>query len=304
MSIANRLAVRAATEYFIYDGTPSYDFRCLVFPRDIDSAQEKEYTPVSVPGRNGDILLSNKRFGNIIHSYDCIIYENFDINFANMRDFLLSRDGYCRLTDTFNPDEFYHAYFAESIQPTVWRDRSIGKFTLSFMRKPQRWLKSGDEWIQVYGSVNGSAASYWFNSGEVYNPTYNPSYPLLFLYGDTLSDNGFIPGLEISKDDNGTIITMVAPDNSTAQTRLNTCGMYIDMETLQAYSAPNAYSGSTVYDPYNVTNAVIMKKLGKNYFHQLAPGTTLFKQDRRVAGTYELTDVVKDIRVKPRWYRL
>ena len=97
---------------------------------------------------------------------------------------------------------------------------------------------------------------------------------------------------------------MVAPDNSTAQTQLNTCGMYIDMETLQAYSAPISYSGSTVYDPYNVTNAVIMKKLGKNYFHQLAPGTTLFKQDRRIAGTYKLTDVVKDIRVKPRWYRL
>ena len=133
-----------AKDYFIFDGVDSRSFDALVFENDTFSSPEKDYEVATVPGRSGDFLLKNRRFQNITHVYDVIIYRNFQRNYENLRAFLLSRDGYCRLEDSLHPDEFYTAYFSGQIQPEMTRDREMGKFQLTFNRKPQRWRKSGE----------------------------------------------------------------------------------------------------------------------------------------------------------------
>ena len=108
-----------SNDYFIFDGVDSRKFDCVVFEADTFSSPVKEYGVASIPGRSGDLLLSNRRFQNVQHVYDVVIYRNFAENFDALREFLLGRDGYCRLEDSIHPDEFYHAYFSESITPSV-----------------------------------------------------------------------------------------------------------------------------------------------------------------------------------------
>lgn len=292
------LDIRAATEYFTYDGTPSYDFKCLVFPRDVDTSPVKDYTVESVPGRSGDILLYNKRFQNVAHTYDCIIYEDFDLNYNELRSFLLSRDGYCRLTDTIHPDEFYHAYIGDAIQPRITRDRDMGKFTLTFMRKPQRWLTSGESEYTVRSDGN------WVSNGQITNPTRFPCYPLLYFWGSSLSS-----GFDVLMSNNphatsyyynSTEITLANVD-ATTYSYINTYGLYIDMETLMVYNSQKRGTTPETSSLFSY-NAYVTYTPGTSckYPYRLAPGTNDFDPGTTSPGITNVTE----IKVKPRWYRI
>lgn len=293
MSIPSLMA-RAASDYFVYDGTPSYDFKCLVFPREIDTMPARSFETMPLPGRSGDILLNGCRAENLPHSYDCIIYEDFDKNYADLRDFLLSRSGYCRLTDTFHTDEYYHAYFSGSVTPEIYRDHTIGKFTLDFIRKPQRWLKSGDDPITVRS--NGS----WISSGNVTNTSRYPCYPLLYFWGESVA-SGFSVSLgdtSSATTTNGTTMTLA---NVTANASLlNTYGLYIDLETLQAYNSRSAeaHGGSGTTTDLRSYNSFLTYAVGASckYPYRLAPGINDFYAPN-ISNVTLLT-------VKPRWYRL
>lgn len=177
MSASINLAAAAAANAFTFDGTSSTTFKCIAYRYSVDNSPEKGYTAQAVPGSSGDILLDNRRFANVEHVYQCIIYEDFDTNFAALKSFLLSRSGYCRLSDTTHTDEFYHAYYMDAIEPTVSRDRVMGKFTLVFRRKPQRWLVSGETAVDFSG----------LSTVNLTNPTYFYAAPFFDLYLSGLS---------------------------------------------------------------------------------------------------------------------
>lgn len=158
-------------DYFIFAG---YDTRTLgvkIFPTETMSAPKRAYRTTTIPGRNGSMLIDEKRHVDVSHSYSAVIYENFDNRLAQIRSVLMSVQGYQRLEDSINPDEFYMACYEDSFSATSYTDKSMGHFGIEFTRKPQRFLKSGETVTTL--TVNGS----------ITNPTLFPSKPLLRVYG-------------------------------------------------------------------------------------------------------------------------
>lgn len=180
-----------------FNGTNLYDFGVYVSGNQTYSSAERDYEEIEIPGRSGSLFIDNKRYKNKKHPYDAWIGENLEENLRNLRAFLGSSPGYCRLEDTYHPDEFYSAIYrgpldVETILLTA------GTFTLDFERKPYRFLKSG-ETVQTFTA-----------DGSITNPTLFSSNPLIRVYGSgTLIVNGFsievlphstVPFIDIDSD--------------------------------------------------------------------------------------------------------
>ena len=132
--------------YFTLDGVDSRDFGIYISGQGTFGAPRKAYTYHSVPGRSGDLIGSEKRFENLELHYPAFIYANFRQNISDLRNFLLSREGYVRLEDTYNPDEFRLASYTGEFAPEVTKRNDAGSFDLVFnCMFPARPL------IRVYG---------------------------------------------------------------------------------------------------------------------------------------------------------
>ena len=149
--------------YFIFNGFDTRTTNAVVLPGDLTLHPAREFAATSVMGRSGDILQDNRRYPNVTRSYWVLIPSNFPATYAQFRSALLPPTDYCRLEDSWYPDEHYMAYVSEELKPIVTRDRSAGKFLVTFSRRPERWLADGEEYISgpsttssyVYFSVPG-----------------------------------------------------------------------------------------------------------------------------------------------------
>lgn len=144
--------------YFILNGVDSRDFGVYISGQGTYSAPQKAYTFYNVPGRNGAILGNENRLENINVSYEAFIYADFDNNIANFRTFLLSLNGYQKLSDSYHPDEYRYAVYQGPFEPKVTKVNDAGSFVITFSCKPQRYLTSGDtvyDWQnqEISGSV-------------------------------------------------------------------------------------------------------------------------------------------------------
>ena len=155
--------------YFTFDNKTSYSFGAVdVVQGDVDIAPARDMTAQGLPGRNGDVLIDNQRYPNVTMTYWVMIRNDFDNVYQAMRSFLLSRKGYCRLTDSWNTAEYYEAYVAEDIEPIVSRGRGEGAFLLTFIRKPQRFLVSAETPVTL------TASTTTVNTGTLF-----PSRPII-----------------------------------------------------------------------------------------------------------------------------
>lgn len=166
-------------DFFVFDGVSSREFGINLYDLETDNMPERIYKTATVAGRDGDVILDNGRYDNIEHGYDCIIYENTKQMLAKFRGFLASRKGFLRLEDSFHDDEFYMARFDSPLNVTLSRERDMAKFSLYFTRKPQRFLKSGEEVLQYSDRQTqvGQITDYYSNVHRL------PSKPLLKIEG-------------------------------------------------------------------------------------------------------------------------
>lgn len=123
-------------------------------------APSRDIERVSIPGRNGDIIIDKGRFNNVDVPYECYISKNFTENFARLKAFLLSASfstvyddepNYLRIEDSYYPDCFRYGVLASEIVATPTPANKGGRFELSFYCQPQIFLKSGETSI-VYNS--------------------------------------------------------------------------------------------------------------------------------------------------------
>ncbi len=120
------------------------------------SAPERDVEYVTIPGRNGDLLVDNGRFQNVTVSYSCGITANFDSNYSRLKAWLQHDPGYHRLTDSHHPDEYRMASFVEAIKPDMDAYNETGRFSLEFVCKPQRFTLKGDIPVRYYPVAYGS----------------------------------------------------------------------------------------------------------------------------------------------------
>ena len=156
----------------VYAGRMLSDFNTYITNAGVYSTPARDYESVAVPGRSGNLIIENNKFANVEHLYPVIIMDDFDKNYAALKAYLLSKRGYNRLADTFCPDEFYMASFARIDKITQrFPEAQKGSCVLVFDRKPQRYLKTGEN-------------TYTFTaSGELLNPTQFDALPLITVYG-------------------------------------------------------------------------------------------------------------------------
>ena len=222
---------------------------------------------VSVPGRNGDLIVSQNRYENIEVTYPAFCAGNSFANLASFRSMLLSVPGYAKLTDTYHADEFRAAYFGDGIEVNALNTNKAGEFELTFNCKPQRFLTSGELAVEVS------------SGGKVTNPTLFSARPSIFVSGY------------------GTL-TIGSETITIANVYPN---IVIDSEILDCYAAStapivnSAIVGAAILGMSGYTanaNAAVTFSTGD--FPLLPPGET----------TITYTNTITKVTVFPRWWRL
>lgn len=158
-----------------WNGASSADYGIGVEKHPNSTRPERKIDVYSVPGRNGDIIMSQNAWENVTQSYEIFLThgEAFrDLTFqqsANyLADWLFSPSGYCKLSDDWEPDVFRMAYVKGPVDLENLFSVS-GRATVEFICKPQRYLNAGQTEIAIdTATVN-----------TVENPTIYPASPII-----------------------------------------------------------------------------------------------------------------------------
>lgn len=141
---------------------------------------EPNIETVKVPGRNGDLVYSNRRYNNFTISYPAAMLVSMSQNFNALRAFLYSNIGYRKIKDSYFPDMYRVGRISGNINPSdiVW-NADAALFTISFDCKPQHYLDSGD--IETEYTADAT----------ITNDTSFDALPLMRIYGyGTVTLNG------------------------------------------------------------------------------------------------------------------
>lgn len=156
----------------IYNGIDLRGFGVYVSGEGSWSKPAPEFERVSVPGRSGDLITYNRRYSNVDIVYRLGIVREFNTNFADMVEALLSDPGYHRLEDTEHPGEYRMAMIETGIEPSMTPWLRAGEFEVIFNCKPQVYLTVGE------------LTAAFTTSGTIFNPTRFEACPLIRVYGN------------------------------------------------------------------------------------------------------------------------
>lgn len=197
-------------DFLIFDDKNTMDFGVYLYSSSTLNASRRDAEGEVVVGKNGEIIRDNGRLENVPLTYTGLIREDMVSNLRGLKGFMLSRVGYCRLQDSFNPEEYRLAKFEEGFEVTHDRTFDLAKFDMVFNCRPERWLLEGEQ----ESSITSSDTVFL-------NPTYFDAKPFF-----TVTGNGTIT---VSNDD--TTYTMVLAGTS---------GQYfIDCEYMDCYGVSN-----------------------------------------------------------------
>ena len=159
---------------FTFDGVSSSTYGVYLTGEGVFNAPERAVEMLSIPGRNGNYALDLGRFENISVTYKVGMFDVDESNFAtkvsNFRNWLCSKVGYVRLTDTYNTGEYRMAVYKSGLE----LDHELliaGEAEITFDCKPQRFLTSGETETAVA------------NNGTINNPTLFDARPILKIQG-------------------------------------------------------------------------------------------------------------------------
>lgn len=187
--------------HFIFNGESSAAFGVWISGGGTFNAPVRDVSTEAIPGRNGTVTFDNGRYENIQLAYPAFISRRFQPRIDAFRAFLASQKGYQRLEDSYHPDEYRMALYKSGLEVATTARNLAGSFNITFDCKPQRFLKSGENFA-AYAS-----------GSTLYNPTRFEALPLIVCSG-----NGSITL-------NGTTITIAGNDGQ----------IYIDCDIQDAY---------------------------------------------------------------------
>lgn len=157
--------------WFRFDDKNSKDFNVFISGEATFVSPEKDIDVIAIPGRNGSLSISNGRFQNMTISYPAFIVHDFVNNFNALKSHLLSKDGYQRLSDTYDSDHYRLARYNASLSAEMTQLNRQGTFSIDFDCDPRRFLRSGEK------SITYTAA------GSIKNPSQFDALPLIRAYG-------------------------------------------------------------------------------------------------------------------------
>ena len=160
--------------FIIFNGRSSreVDLEVETFPS--YASPKRSYDKVTIPGRNGDIIVDNGSWENVVRTYSVSFgskYRDYTEMVNKVSEWLHSTFTYARLEDSYEPEYYRLAAFIDEIEFSNIYHHG-GQADLSFDCKPQRFLKDGDEPLVITGS-----------SRAIINPTSFESNPIITVYG-------------------------------------------------------------------------------------------------------------------------
>jgi len=235
----------------IFGGVNSADFGIYIYGDASFDAPKRAVEEVSVPGRNGALLVDQGRWENIEVTYPAFYrgkdWNSFATQMAAFRNALCAQVGYQRLMDTFNDNEYRMAVYKDGLDVNLLKYNSAARFDLKFTCKPQRYLLSGEAQITV---ADGET---------LVNPTLYDAHPLLAVEGyGTIGFNGY----EIEIEDATLGRVRLAEDKSYASRNNNdTYSFVLDTSSLEsgdAFSITMAYRGTFEFSIANYATGVAL----------------------------------------------
>lgn len=205
-----------------WNGTRSDQFGIGIEKYPNYARPQRKFDKYTIPGRNGDLIVMQDAWENVEQSYEIIAGDGEQSSapgyFASIADWLCAPKGYCELWDDFDPGYYRLAYFSGKLNVSALSDGRYGRATITFVCKPQRYLVSGRETIDISSTP-----------GSVFNFTSYNAKPLLFV---TRSGSG-----------NGTV---TIGDTIFTITGIPAGGLYIDCEELNCYDTNGTNMNSHV----------------------------------------------------------
>lgn len=156
--------------YFMIDEVSSLDFGVVISSAAVFNAPQRAFEEVKVPGRNGTILFDEGYYENVTVSYEASIL-NKGVNLDGFRAWLMSFTSYCRIEDTYHPEEYRIGVPSGGFDASMNELLAAGTFKVQFNCKPQRFLKVGELSTRYTSDVT------------LFNPTHFAAKPLIRVYG-------------------------------------------------------------------------------------------------------------------------
>lgn len=128
----------------IFNGKRLSEFGAFYDSHQAFNTPERDLEYVEILGRDGDLIIDNDRFKNIEINFPCYIPTDFLPKYRSLMAYLNSQRGYKRLEYSQEPDHYRMASFAGNVEASPLQLHRVGRFTLPFICKPQRYLKSGE----------------------------------------------------------------------------------------------------------------------------------------------------------------
>ena len=210
---------------FTFGSISSTTYHADVYPTDsMMVTPARQYTEYNVPGRSGTLLMDDGTYENVSRDYGILIANgaSTESNLHALRAALAAQVGYQRLTDSFDTTHYFMAAFRELFEPELrWKNKRAARGVLSFDRKPQRYLLSGETATVV--TTTGSSIT---------NPTLFTAKPLLRVTGT----GGYV-GI-------GTVTLLLTGINSYIDIDCETGEAYKDNASTPQNDRVQIYSGS------------------------------------------------------------
>ena len=160
----------------------SSDFSFYIIDTSGFTAPDDDFETYEIPGRSGDLHISNGRKKNVTVTYQCIMEcDDAMEEFISFRSKLGTVSGYQKLTESYMPSYFWLAKFKSIKAKTITPKQVL--FELSFTCNPKLYLESGE-------TEHAFTAK-----GTIDNPTANGAKPIIRIYGAGTFTVGTIIGM-------------------------------------------------------------------------------------------------------------
>ena len=133
--------------YFTYNGISSADMGVRIQSKNIYSVPKYDVTSLSIPGRDGDLIVPGGRFPNVTVTYTCFIPAKSIAELAQkittVKGWLYTEpDRYHTLTDTYDTAFFRKAVISNKLDIGE-QCKKIGTFTVTFSCYPFKYSFEG-----------------------------------------------------------------------------------------------------------------------------------------------------------------
>lgn len=142
-----------------YNGKSTADLGVIVSGEASFDAAAPDYTSYQIPGKNGDLMLSNNRYLNIDVTYPAFIPADFEEKVQAIRNWMRSARSYARIEDNYDLLHYRMGMGKDVLTFEPSAENVGSNMSLVFDCKPQRYLYSGEEenQIGVWGPVQAAS---------------------------------------------------------------------------------------------------------------------------------------------------